>query len=126
MADQLPITIRYKRVNNELVVLSDVDNAKLQIFIKGLEEKEIVDVTYEVVGSDGSVAQLRKLHKCIRELANYTGESFEDMKLLVKMQSGLCFGSECKSFSDCSKTELSNAIKATIDIGDVVGFNLHS
>lgn len=126
MADQIPITVRFQKVNNNLVVLGSVDDARLKLFVRGLEENEIVDVTYEVVGSDKSLAQLKKLHKCIRELANYTGDSFDDMKLHVKMKAGLCDGNSCKSFADCTKSELSNAIKSVIEIGDVVGFNLHS
>lgn len=126
MADQIPITVRFQKVNNELVIHSSVDSARLKLFIKGLDEKEIVDVTYEVIGAGGSVAQLKKLHKCIRELANYTGNSFDEMKLLVKMKAGLCVNNDCKSFADCSKSDLSNAIKTAIEIGDVVGFNLHS
>ncbi len=61
----------------------------------------------------------------IRELANYTGDSFEDMKLQVKLRAGLCTNNNCKSFSDCSKEELAMAIQASIEIGDLVGFNLH-
>jgi len=95
------------------------------LFIKGLQEGETVVITYEVQTADHSYAQLSKLHKCIRELANYVGESFDDMKLQVKIKAGLCTDTSCKSFSDCSKEELSMAIQAVIEIGELLNFSLH-
>jgi len=125
MADQLPITIKLEKRNNQLVVSNELGKTKLDLFIKGLTDGEQVFVTYEVASSSGNYAQLSKLHKCIRELANYTGDSFEDMKVQVKVRSGLCIDNDCRSFADCSVQELSLAIQAVIEIGDIVGFNLH-
>lgn len=124
MADQLPITVRLIKRDNELV-LDGIADAKLKLFIQNLEEGEKVQVTYEVIGTDATYAQLSKLHKHIRELAGFTGESFEDMKLQVKIRAGLSTGSTFKSFADCSKEELSQAIQVTIDIGEFVGFSLY-
>ena len=124
MADQLPVSIRAKVVNKSLEI-DPLGSAKLGLFIKGLQEGETVVITYEVQTADHSYAQLSKLHKCIRELANYTGDSFEDMKLQVKLRAGLCTDDSCKSFSDCSKEELSMAIQAVIEIGELVDFSLH-
>jgi hypothetical protein len=125
MADQLPITIKLEKRNNQLVVNNELGKTKLDLFIKGLADGEQVFVTYEVASNSGNYAQLSKLHKCIRELANYTGDSFEDMKVQVKVRSGLCIDNDCRSFADCSVQELSLAIQAVIEIGDIVGFNLH-
>jgi hypothetical protein len=125
MADQLPITIKLEKRNNQLVVSNELGKTKLDLFIKGLTDGEQVFVTYEVASNSGNYAQLSKLHKCIRELANYTGDSFEDMKIQVKVRSGLCIDNDCRSFGDCSVQELSLAIQAVIEIGDIVGFNLH-
>ena len=124
MADQLPVSIRAKVVNKSLEI-DPLGSAKLGLFIKGLQEGETVIITYEVQTADHSYAQLSKLHKCIRELANYTGDSFEDMKLQVKLRAGFCTENNCKSFSDCSKEELSMAIQAVIEIGELVDFSLH-
>lgn len=124
MADQLPVSIRAKVVNNNLEI-DPLGSAKLGLFIKSLQEGETVVITYEVQTADHTYAQLSKLHKCIRELANYTGDSFEDMKLQVKLRAGLCSNSDCRSFADCSKEELSMAIQASIEIGDLVGFSLY-
>ena len=122
--DQLPVSIRAKVVNKSLEIDS-LGSAKLGLFIKGLEDGDTVIITYEVQNEDASYAQISKVHKHIRELANYTGDSFEDMKLQVKLRAGLCTDTNCKSFSECSKEELSMAIQASIEIGDLVNFNLH-
>jgi hypothetical protein len=124
MANQLPVSIRAKVVNKNLEI-DPLGSAKLGLFIKGLDEGDVVTITYEVNTDDASYAQISKVHKHIRELAQYTGDSFEDMKLQVKLRAGLCTDTNCKSFSDCSKEELSMAIQASIEIGDLVNFNLH-
>jgi hypothetical protein len=68
----------------------------------------------------------------IKELSTYTGETVENMKLLVKDKAGLCLirevsGKEyflAKSFGDCSKEELSLAIQALIEIGQSIDYPL--
>jgi len=125
MADQLPITIQLRKQNKELVIVHDMSRSKLDLFVKSLEEGQVVAVTYEVISADKSYAQLSKLMKCIREVATYTGDTFESVKHEVKVRSGLCIDGKCKSFADCSKDEMSLAIQAIIEIGDIVGFNLH-
>jgi hypothetical protein len=124
MANQLPVSIRAKVVNKNLEI-DPLGSAKLSNFIQGLQDGETVIITYEVQTEDASYAQVSKVHKHIRELANYTGDSFEDMKLQVKLRAGLCNDSDCRSFSDCSKEELSMAIQASIEIGELVGFSLY-
>lgn len=125
MADQLPITIQLKKANKELIIVNDMSRSKLDLFVKSLDEGQVVAVTYEVITADKSYAQLSKLMKCIREVATYTGDTFESVKHEVKLRSGLCVNGQCKSFADCSKEEMSLAIQAIIEIGDIVGFNLH-
>ena len=124
MANQLPVSIRAKLVNKNLEI-DPLGSAKLGLFIKGLDDGDVVTITYEVHTDDASYAQMSKLHKHIRELAQYTGDSFEDMKLQVKLRAGFCDGADCKSFADCSKAELSMAIQAAIEIGELVGFSLY-
>ena len=124
MANQLPVSIRAKVINKSLEI-DPLGSAKLGLFIKGLDDGDVVTITYEVQTDDASYAQMSKLHKHIRELAQYTGDSFEDMKLQVKLRAGLCNDSDCRSFSDCSKEEMSMAIQASIEIGDLVGFSLY-
>jgi len=106
-------------------------SSKYHEFVKNIEENQMVEVFMEATTDNGTVPQLAKIHACIRELAKDTGYSFEDMKLEVKRQAGLCvkknLGGEifmvCKSFADCSKDELALAIEAIIQIGDTTGGN---
>jgi hypothetical protein len=124
MANQLPVSIRAKVVNKNLEI-DPLGSAKLSQFIQGMDEGDTIIITYEVQNDDASYAQVSKVHKHIRELASYTGDSFEDMKLQVKLRAGLCNNSDCKSFADCSKEEVSMAIQASIEIGELVGFSLY-
>jgi hypothetical protein len=65
-------------------------------------------------------------------LAQEAGYTFEEMKLLVKQRSGLCVvftegdttQEICKSFGECTKDELSMAIQACIEIGEIYNINL--
>jgi hypothetical protein len=125
MANLLPVSVKFKKENKELVVADKISQVKLDMFVKQLEDGQKLLVTYEVVNDDASYSQISKLHKCIRELASYSGMSMDDMKLYVKNEAGLVKGDSAISFADCSKDEISNAIQACISIGDKIGFPLY-
>jgi hypothetical protein len=125
MANLLPVSVKFKKENKELVVADKISQVKLDMFVKQLEDGQKLVVTYEVVNDDASYSQISKLHKCIRELANYSGMSMDDMKLYVKNEAGLVKGDSVISFADCSKEEISTAIQACISIGDKIGFPLY-
>lgn len=97
------------------------DKLAYQIFVDRLEEGQLVDMYIDLANTDHSKAQLAKVHACIRELAKESGYTFEEMKSVVKAQSGLCTETEdgiaCKSFADCSKDELMLTIETCIQIG---------
>jgi hypothetical protein len=107
--------------NGKLSFVDDKSKLGYQIFLDKLAEGQKVDMYIDVTDDKHSGAQLKKVHACIRELANESGYTFEEMKLLVKKQSGLCIEAEgileCKSFAECSKDEISLAIGACIEIG---------
>lgn len=111
--------------------LRPLDINKHEEFLNGLVEGQIVDGFYDANKDDGTLAQLAKVHACIRQLAIDTGDNFEDLKFEVKKMSGLCVAKEingekflvCKSFSKCSKEELGLVIETLIQIGDTVGIN---
>jgi hypothetical protein len=111
--------------------LRPMDINKHEDFLNGLVEGQIVDGFYDANKDDGTLAQLAKVHACIRQLAIDTGDNFEDLKFEVKKMSGLCVAKEingekflvCKSFSKCSKEELGLVIETIIQIGDTVGIN---
>jgi hypothetical protein len=120
----LPVTFLFKIEKGKLVVYDKSFRTKLDLFVKSIPEGTIIEGTFEVDNADHSYAQLCKLHKCIRELAAYTGETFDDMKHYVKDKAGLKIDNTYKSFAKCSKEELSAAIQSTIEIGNLVGFPL--
>lgn len=121
-----------KNIYGELVPATTADATRYGEFKKGIIDGQTIEIFMESNVDNGSVPQLAKIHVCIRELAKELGYSFEDMKLEVKRQAGLCvkkhLGGDtfmvCKSFGDCSKDELALAIEAIIEIGDTVGMNL--
>ena len=123
--NKLPTTFRFQFENGEFKPLNSLEFTKFKLFLLEIQEGEIFDLTYESINCDHSYAQLSKVHKLVRELAGYTGMSFDDVKDEVKKRAGLYTDSALKSFADCSKEELSFAIQACIGIGDDVGFNLH-
>ena len=101
-------------------------------FVEELKEGQTINVYMEVTNGNGTLAQLAKVHKCIRVLASDLGYSFEDVKFLVKDKAGLVIKrnvgdkeyNDWKSFADCSVEELNLAIQACIELGDFVGSNL--
>ncbi len=102
-------------------------------FMGALKEGQLVEAFFDANVDDGSLAQLAKIHKCIRELAKEIGETFEDMKIQIKKSSGLCIRKSvdgenyliCKSFGDCSKSELGLVLEEIIRRGEFVGINFH-
>ena len=104
------------------------DKLAYELFLQKLQEGQEVEMYIDLANADHSRAQINKVHACIRELALESGYTFEEMKWVVKKQSGLCIESEgvfeCKSFADCSKDELGFAILACIEIGKELNINI--
>jgi len=120
-----------KKVEDKLVYTNEADAKIYKLFTDNLVPGQTVDVFFDANKDDGSLAQLAKIHKCIREIAKETGDNYEDMKLLIKKKSGLCIKKEvdgevvmvCKSFANASKTDLAMVIETIVQIGDLVGVN---
>jgi len=97
-------------------------------FVDSLPEGTKLEIFVSVSGPKGSNAQIAKIYVMLRELAAEIGYSFEEMKLIIKRKTGLCFnknGQEyCKSFGDCDKIELNSVIQNIIEIGDELNSNL--
>lgn len=120
------ITVRFGKNSGKLRLLTTDDAAKYFQFEKDLAEGEIVEVYITKIENenDKTSGQLAKVHACIRELARETGHTFEEMKQTVKEKAGLIdpASKEYKSFSDCNKKELSDAIQMCVEIGNIVGY----
>lgn len=120
-----PFNGKFIKRNGRLEFSSLAVSKQHELFVSEVPDGTIVEFFFEVQQDDGTLPQLAKLHAMIRELALHIGESFEDMKLLIKDKAGLCLAREvagkeyflAKSFGECSREELSLAIQAAIDIG---------
>jgi hypothetical protein len=126
------LVTKYVKKKGVLEFQSLAASKKFELFVSNVPENTIVECFYEVQHDDGTLPQLAKIHAMIKELSTYTGETVENMKLLVKDKAGLCLirevsGKEyflAKSFGDCSKEELSLAIQALIEIGQSIDYPL--
>jgi len=126
------LVTKYVKKKGLLEFQSLAASKKFEIFVSNIPENIIVECFSEVQHDDGALPQLAKIHAMIKELSMFTGETVENMKLLVKDKAGLCIirevsGKEyflAKSFGDCSKDELCLAIQAIIQMGQSIDYSL--
>lgn len=120
-----------KKAGGKLIYAIPADEKLYRAFVDALEDGQRVELFFDANKDDGSLAQLAKIYKCMRELAKETGSSLEDIKLDVKRKSGLCFVKVieeerymfCKSLADCSKEDLGLVIETIIIMGEAVNIN---
>jgi hypothetical protein len=119
------------RKNGErLDYINERDKLTYEMFLESIPDGQLIELYMERQSDDATLAQLAKVHAMIRELSLHIGETFEDMKLLVKKRAGLCIEKElegqrflhCKSFGKCSKEELSLCIEAMKEIGEAIDY----
>lgn len=116
---------------DQLIYVNNSQESQYKEFKKSLEEGQIVEIFMDANCDNGTLAQIAKIHKCIRELSKDTGDNFEDMKLRVKAKSGFCVKIEldgekymhCKSFGDASVEDLGLVIQTIINMGDYLNIN---
>jgi len=108
----------------KLVYYKDGSSKDYERFVKTIEENQFVDVFFEACKDDGTLTQLAKVHVCLRELAKEVGHSIVELKIIINQRAGLSYIDEHKkSWSICSKDELSLVIQTIIEIGDTVGID---
>jgi len=121
-------TVKLVKRDGKLVYPNDKSKLNYQIFLDKLSDGQQVEVFMGLTSDDGSIAQLAKVHACIRELAKESGYTFDEVKKIIKQHAGLCYDAGdaeyCKSFADCSKMELVLAIEACVQIGKEFNINL--
>lgn len=124
-------TTTLQKVEGKLVYASAADEKLYKLFVDNLAPGQTAEVFFDANKDDGTLAQLAKIHKCIREIAKETGNDFEDIKDLIKVRAGFCFKknidgeiiTKCKSFGKASKEDLAFVIEALIKLGDMVNVN---
>jgi hypothetical protein len=116
----------YKK-DGKLIVENGVCQEKYKFFLASLKEDETVDVLFEIRSHTGTKAQIAKIHACLAEIAKEQGQSMAASKIDLKHKCGLYTGDannrEYRSFTDCSKEELSNVIETVIEIGVFLNIN---
>jgi S-adenosylmethionine:tRNA-ribosyltransferase-isomerase (queuine synthetase) len=121
-------SFKLTKKNGNLVHINESTKISYQLFLDKLQDGQEVEVFMGLTSDNGSLAQLAKIHACIRELAKESGYTFDEMKFIVKKHSGLCYdggGAEyCKSFKECSKDELAMAIESAVELGRDLNINL--
>ena len=124
-------TTTLQKVDNKLVYVTGTEEKLYKLFLDNLVPGQTVEVFFDANKDDGTLAQLAKIHKCIREIAKETGNDFEDIKDLIKIRAGFCFKknvdgeviTKCKSFGKASKEDLAFVIEALVKLGDMVNVN---
>lgn len=121
-----------KKKGDTLEFISPTDEITYKMFKNAVPDGSLVELYTEIQSDDGSLAQLAKIHAMIRELCLHTGDSFEDMKLIIKKRAGICIEKEldgskflyCKSLGNCSKQELSLVIQALQEVSVLLEYPL--
>jgi hypothetical protein len=117
-------TAKLQKKEGKLVYNKEKEQLGFKLFVDSLQEGDQVEIFVNRMSKDGSLAQIAKVHTCIRKLAEESGYTFSEMKNLVKDNSGLKLAGEYKSFADCDKEELSSAIQTCVQIGEMYNINL--
>jgi len=126
-------TINFVKKDGQLIPASDGDAAKFKLYSKSVKEGDVIEAYMSLTApNDKTLGQLAKVHALVRELANFTGHTFDEMKDEIKRRAGLyiVIGTNesdilFKSFAECSKDEISRAIETCIEIGHDMGCNLY-
>ena len=126
MKDNIFLKLSVK--DGELDFPAKINKTRFNTFLKALPDGTRLEMFISASDDNGTNAQLARLHAMIREIANDLGYTFEEVKLMVKRHTGLCFMKNkteyCKSFADCDKSELNLCIQECIRLGDFNGIQL--
>ncbi len=126
MKDNIFLKLSVK--DGELDFPAKINKTRLNTFLKSLPNGARLEMFISASDDNGTNAQLARLHAMIREIANDLGYTFQEIKLMVKRETGLCFMKNkteyCKSFADCDKNELNLCIQECVRLGDFNGIQL--
>lgn len=119
-------TVKLKMKNGKLIYLNEKDKLSHKLFLEKIQEGDEIEVFMNPVTDKASYAQISKAHACIRALAKESGHSFDEMKQVVKSYSDIPAesGKGYKSFSECSKEEMSRVIDLCIQMGEDLNLSL--
>ena len=123
------LTIKmYKNAEGNVIFKTQSDKKIYDEYMKNLQPEEELEVHFSKIKDNGTYAQLSKLHVSIREIANHTGHTVDEIKDLIKQRAGFSWNDQTddvqKSFSVMSKEELSLCIEETMNLGMELGLLL--
>ncbi len=120
------LNIGFVKRDGKLCYIRKEDEALFRKATEDLREGQKAFAIFDMNADNGRLSQIAKLKACIKEIAKEQGVTFREAQDQVKARSGFPFDEtkqEYKSFGDCSKDELSDAIQTVIEIGDFLGAN---
>lgn len=111
-----------------LVPFSKLDNTKLKLFLNAIKKDTPIETYMTIVeGDEKTNGQLAKIHAMIKELSDYTRQPYKWVKEYIKEKAGLVrpisaypYTIASKSFGDCTKEELGQAIEACQELLDEI------
>jgi hypothetical protein len=115
--------------NGKLEYLDSKDKIKYNLLLAKVPDNGIVEVLFTIQHNKASNAQISKLHASIRQIAFELGNSFDDIKSIIKIKTGLIHQDTVgevieKSFADCTKEEISLAIETCQTLANEQGIML--
>jgi hypothetical protein len=115
--------------NGKLEYLDSKDKVKYNLLLEKIPDNGVVEVLFTIQHNKASNAQISKLHASIRQIAFELGNSFDDIKSIIKLKTGLIHNDDKgnvveKSFADCTKEEISLAIETCQDLANQQGIML--
>jgi O-phosphoseryl-tRNA(Cys) synthetase len=114
-------------MSNQVNAFCKIENKKLKItnkevineWLKNQSEGDDIVLRFTNQKDFRSTRQIRLLYKLFREMSKFTGETVENIKLLMKHHLGMCYNhtiqgetiTVCKSISDLTKAEINEMIE---------------
>lgn len=116
----------FVKKNGKLEFKTKRDALLFASLTEGLREGQGCCVAVDFEDDQGNLMQISKLKAGLRELSRETGETFINVQNIIKKEAGLYdeVSEIYKSFGNCSKLELSDAIQVLIEKGKFVNIDL--
>ena len=93
------IFVKAKKQDGEIKYPVKAQGTRYENFLKDIPDGANIEIFVSIsTESKGSNAQLARVHAMIRELANDLGYTFEEVKLMVKRHTGLCFNQDGQEY----------------------------
>ena len=114
-----------------IVPADELEAGKFKLFTASIKSNDTLDAFITVIdGNSKTLGQLAKVHILMKELANETGHTLNEIKNVIKERADIVEIDEdghkqLKSFAECTKSDLSKAIQECIALGDEIGCYLY-